>query len=528
MAGAEVHFEVGNTWTSILQADEFILRVLEYEASYPTPQALAMAINPATGQPFWRPPPGEEKGWDGWIRLLRRPKTMYPYFPTGLLPMVTRVCTKFNYQPHVLDTRRRPAEEMPEFPKVELRDYQEAAVEAGLRLGRGVFDMPPRSGKTRTMLELHRRLGLPTIWIAPTDRIVQQTARVIEDHFGRNYVYHLVGTSADKLERAARHKVVVCTSATAGNLAPEFYAGREMLVVDEWHHTAAKTYTNEIIPKCDHIYYRYGMTGTFFRSGHDAMAMHALLSNTIFKVSSEELLRRGFLVPTKVVFVPVPRHPKLRGAGNQFSGGFGQAGIHEHKVRNHMVAQAALLLYQRGMKVLVLVGTKAQGRELDHILGQFLPKPPAGAEFDAVEFLSTDRPRDIQTRIIDSFLADQEVKVLMGTSLLGEGVDLPSVDALVYARGEKAEVSMTQNAYRVCTAVPGKTTALIVDFADRHHKRLMAHSEQRMLTYHAEPTFEVSVLYDFSLLSGWLQAGMPPTVNFFEGAVLPGGAPGHQ
>jgi superfamily II DNA or RNA helicase len=514
MAVGQVHFEVGNTWTSITRYDEFILHVLDLEARYPTAQALAL-------QGGWAPPPGEGGGWDGWIRLLHTPKTMYPYFPTGLLPLLTRICHKMQYEPHVQDNRVRPESTVPDFPAVELRDYQLAAVEAGMKLGRGVFDLPPRSGKTRALQELVRRLGLPTVWIAPTDRIVQQTAGVLEEHFGAHYCYHLVGSDPKRLEEAGRTRVVVCTTATAGGLPAEFYATRQVLVIDEFHHSAAKTVTHEIIPKCDHIFYRYGMTGTLFRSGADAMAMHGVLSNTIFKVTSDELLRRGFLVPTKVVFVPVPEHPKIRGAGTQFSGGFGQAGIHEHKVRNAMVAQAALLLYQLGKKVLILVGTKAQGRELDHTLKQYLPTPPIGAQFASVEFLSTDRHRSMQTRILESFLADQEVKVLMGTSLLGEGVDLPSVDALVYARGEKAEVSMTQNAYRVCTAVPGKTEALIVDFADRHHRRLMEHSEQRMRTYYEEPTFTVSVLHDFNQLPGWLQAGAPPTINFVGEALLP-------
>ena len=505
-----VAFEVGNTWTSILQADEFILHVLGKESMYPTAQALAF-------QGGWRPPGSEDSGWDGWIRLLHRPKTMYPYFPTGLFPKMVRICQKMGYVPQVNDTRVRPVDEVPEFPVVELRDYQEAAVEAGLRTGRGVFDMPPRSGKTRTMMELQRRLNLPTIWIAPTDRIVQQTAQVMTDHFGKNYCYHMIGSKEERMELAVSHKVVIATMATAGNLPPEFYQTRQMLVIDEFHHGSAKTYTANIIQKCDHIFYRFGMTGTFFRSGYDALEMHSVLSNTIFKVTSDELLRRGFLVPTKVAFVPVPEHPKLRGAGNQFNGGFGQAGIHEHKVRNHMVAQAALLLHQMGRKVLILVGTKVQGRELSHMLEQFLPRPPSGCQFESVEFVSTDRPRETQTRILDSYLSGQEVKVLMGTSLLGEGVDLPSVDALVYARGEKAEVSLTQNAYRVCTAVPGKTSAVIVDFADRHHRRLLEHSEERLSTYHYEPTFNVSVLADFNDLPVWLQAGMPDVVRSTNG-----------
>lgn len=492
----QVMFEVGNTWTSILEYDPFILGILDKESRYPTPQALAY-------QHGFRSPEGEGTGWDGWIRLLHQPKTMYPYFPTGLLPKLTRICTKYQYVPQARDTRVRPDMGFPELCTIPLRDYQEAAVTAGEKTGRGVFDMPPRSGKTRTMCELHRRIALPTIWIAPTDRIVDQTAKVIEGFFGRNYVCHLIGSS--NWPHAAKMPVVVCTAATASGLPDAFYASRQMVVVDEWHHASAKTYTKEIFPKCDHVYYRYGMTGTFFRSGTDALAMHGLLSNTIYKVSSAELLRRGFLVPTKVAFVPVPAHPKLRGAGNMFSGGFGKLGIHEHHYRNQLVASAALQLYQMGRKVLILVGTKAQGRELDHCLSHYLPEAPAGAEFQAVEFLSTDRPRDVQVRVISSFLDNQEVKILLGTSLLGEGVDLPNVDALVYARGEKAEVTLTQNAYRVCTAIPGKREAVIVDFADRHHRHLLAHSEERLECYYQEPTFDVTVLQEANALGGWLQ-----------------------
>jgi len=490
-----IRFDVGNTWTSITEYDDFILNILDKESKYPTPQALALERG-------FSLPMGEDNGWDGWIRLLKRPKTMYPYFPTGLLPQLSRICTKFGYPFCVDDKRVKPEADIPEAKPIPLRPYQEQAVEAAMRLGRGVIDAVPRSGKTRILCEVHRSLSLPTIWIAPTDRICTQTVEVIESFFGRNYVFQLVGQK--ELPTALLRRIVICTMATAANLPQAFYDTRQMLVVDEFHHTSARSYTHEIFPKCDHIYWRFGASGTFFRSGYDGMAMHGLLSNTIFKVTAKEMLELGFLVPTRVIFVPVPSHPKVRGAGNMFNGGFGAAGIHEHKVRNQMVVRAAMLLYKQGRKVLILVGTKAQGREVNNQLAQLLPEPPKGAEFKSVEFLSTDRPRDIQTKIIDSYLADQEVKILMGTSLLGEGVDLPNVDALVYARGEKAEVSLTQNAYRVCTAVAGKKDAIIIDFADRHHRKLLDHSEERLQVFYHEPTFAVAVLQRFEDLETFL------------------------
>ena len=111
------------------------------------------------------------------------------------------------------------------------------------------------------------------------------------------------------------------------------------------------------------------------------------------------------------------------------------------------------------------------------------------------------RPK--QRRIIEAFLGSDEVRVLIGTSLLGEGVDLPEADALVYARGEKAKVSLAQSAYRVNTKCEGKRDAVIVDFADRHNAKLLRHSLERIEIYHREPTFSVEVIDDVRQIGEW-------------------------
>jgi len=383
------------------------------------------------------------------------------------------------------------------------------------------FIIQHNSGKTRTMLEIHRRLALATVWTVPTDRIAQQTLSVARSFFGEHYAMHLIGNPAagasttekalrikrEKVEKAANTRLVICTAATAAALDQEFYQTREMLVVDEWHHGASKTYTKEIFPKCDHIYFRYGMTGTHFRSGEDKLAMHGLLSNVIHKVYSRDLLRMGYLVPTRVCYLPMPAHPKLRGLDtNSFISGHGKHGIHQHKGRNQLVTHATFYAYHAGRKPLILVGTKAQGYAIKRMLDHFIPQAGDGCQFDSVEFVSTDKPRPRQGEILESYLNDQEVKVLIGTSLLGEGVDLPSADALIYARGEKAAVSLTQNAYRVGTADGIKKDAVLIDFADRHNSKLMKHSHQRLDVLHREDTFTVDVLQDVNQYRAWLGA----------------------
>ncbi len=490
-----MQFVMGNTNVSIYDADPWALWVLDKELRYPTATARAQGSG-------WSPPGGGD-GWDGWIRLLRRPKTIPPYFPTGLISTVERLCHKMQIPFQVDDVRQKPMGGIPEHPSETIidRDYQLAAETKALQIGRGVVNMSPRSGKTRVLMSVVAKLGLHTLWTAPTDAIVRQTLRAFETFFGANFAHHQVGSS--DLTKAKNARVTICTAATAVRLPPEFYKTRECKVVDEWHHGAAKTY-HEIAKNCDHIYYRYGMTGTFFRSGEDDMAMHALLSNTIYHVSSAKLLAEGYLVPTRVVYVPVDA-PRLRTPGDDTRvAPYLKYGIQEHDYRNQLAAYCAAYLHnQFGRKVLVLVATKEQGRRLERMIRSQLPEKLRGAQFDPVEFLSTDCRRDRQQRILKAYNESDEVRVLIGTSLLGEGVDLPPADALVYARGEKAAVTLTQNAYRVCTAFGGKKDAIIVDFADRHNKYLMSHSKQRLAMFHGDPVFSVEVLESAKYFGAW-------------------------
>lgn len=492
-------FQVTNSRTNIIGADPFILDILDQELRYPTEFAEDNFALPSDSE-------NRRPGWDGWVRLLRITKRIPCWFPTGLLSHAVRLCGKFGYAVSIDDQREKPKGDLPEFVAIPLRDYQREAADKAVREGRGVLDLPPRSGKTRIMCEITRLLSLPTIWIAPTSQIVTQTVNALSDWFGQNYAYQLIGSANAKF--AANYRIVVCTAATAYGLKSIFFKTRECIVVDEFHHAAAPSY-KQIFDQCDHVFYRYGMTGTFFRSGADVLAMHALLSKTIYKKSSLDLFRMGYLVPVYAVFIPVPTKRLMRLSSQTFHGGHGTKGIHENGIRNQLVAYTAAFLYQTGRKTLVLVGTKKQGRVLRKMLNALLPSVPESARFRACEFVSTDMDRKKQEQVLESFEGGQEVKVLLGTTILGEGVDLPTTDALVLARGEKAEVSLTQAIYRVSTAVAGKDHAVVVDFADRHHRKLKEHSLERLKTYYNEPTFTVEILDEPRSFPNWLQSRVP-------------------
>lgn len=481
-----ITLQVRNNRTSILNADPYALGFIDKAIRYPSEIAIAKESNIQFDEDL--------VPWDGWVRFLHCPKTMPPWFPTGLIEYVTRVLIQCNMPYGIVDERVRPSENLPEMVDIPLRDYQLEAAKLSCRLGRGVLDMAPRSGKTRIACEIQRRLATTTLWLAPTREILKQTKRVLDSFFWEDYSFLLSGNK--DAGKAKKHLVVLTTPNTAHTLDSDFFDTRNCIIVDEFHRAAATMYHN-VFKKCDHIFYRFGMTGTFFRSGEDLMAMHALLSNTIFKVSSADLIKKGFLVPTHVVYLPIEGTLRVKKGAYQVS--HGKHGIAEHEFRNQLVAQAAVMLSRTGRSVLILVNTKKQGRILEGILAGFF-----SSDYNPVRFVHSGTHEKELRKTLKAFVSKGDVEILIGTSVLGEGVDLPTADSLVYAMGQKAAVSLIQNAYRIGTATQGKTHAILVDFADRHHKKLMGHSLERIETFYHEPTFDITVLDHYKFFKDWL------------------------
>jgi superfamily II DNA or RNA helicase len=484
-----INLYVENNRTYIEGADNSILDIIDQVIRYPSNLVIDSNVQLVN----------EMRTWDGWVRLLNRPKTMLPWFFTGLIGYVHNVLVQYNISLNIVDKRIRPKDNIPEMVDIPLRNYQKEAVKQACRWGRGVIDMPPRSGKTRIACDIQRRLNHNTIWIAPTIAIIEQTKRSLDSFFYENYSIKLSGKS--KLKNVEKYPVILTTPNTAVTLPDEIYRDRKCLIIDEFHRAAASMY-HDVIKKCEHIYYRFGMTGTFTRSGDDLLALHAVLSNVLYKVDSKYLLDNEYLVPTHVVFIPVLGNLKCK-TGN-YNTSHGKFGISENKYRNQLVAQLSVILNRTGRSVLILVNTKVQGQLIKDILSSYFSTDNFSKHLHSIEFVNSKTPTNLLEEILQSFIAKKEVKVLIGTSVLGEGVDLPTADSLVYAYGQKAEVTLTQNAYRIGTAVKGKTHAILVDFSDRHHNKLLHHSLERANTYYDEDTFDVSVLNKAEDFSNWL------------------------
>ena len=416
--------------------------------------------------------------WDGWVRLVESDGT----FPTGLLEHVERALTLRAEAKYQIEDERLVPSRGESWGAIPLYDYQQEAVAAFLKSERGVVNLPPRSGKTRIAVAVAASLGVPTLYLAPTVGIVEQTARVFHDllpHKTTMALHSGLSSSAKAHRKILAADVIISTPKTAIKI-PNIHT-RLLLIIDEFHHAAAATWKAASLA-ANQAYWRLGLTGTHFRADGKDLEMAGTLARAVYTRSVGDMVKLGRLVPARIAML------RIKGDLNASGYEIYRQGVSEHEQRNQVLAGAANSLVKRDRRVLVLT------KEINHAqrLSQLIEGSVAvdGRDNERVDQMLKD-------------LAAGKVRAVVGTSVIGEGRDVPAADALVYASAGQSKVRVVQDYFRALTASQGKKTAVVVDVADSHHPTLLEHAARRLQHYRLEDSFEAEVI-DPHCFDQWL------------------------
>ena len=463
--------EMKNARSRVQGLSSEVYQLLSHELSYPVADPGVRAYPQADGsiKTVW---------WDGYRRLLARNGV----FPSGLVPRVVRLLAKWDVGVQVEDLRVRPEQQIPRWSlpsSLQLRDYQRESCRRAYELGRGTIDSPPRTGKTVMMAELVRMVSGPTVVTAPTRAIAKQTYKVFLDLFAHadgwsglgpvaKDFYLLVGGKPKNRKQqlaAKRALVFIGTADTAVTMPESWWEAIECLIVDERHHQAAKTY-HQINDLAKNAFYRWGFTGTNYRSNpSEIIALEAALGETVASFTVREMTARGVLAPGRVEFWP--NTSPVIGDRVKFNDVY-RRGVAECTPRNNLIAAAADYLRRDGRKTLILVHRLEHGRRLANLI-------------PGSRFVSGEDGDEVAETVRD--LDAGRIWCVIGSPVVGEGLDVPSADGLIYAKSGKAKVTHVQDTFRVLTGREGKREALIIDFADRHNEKLADHSVERAKHY---------------------------------------------
>jgi superfamily II DNA or RNA helicase len=465
-------------------------------------------------------------GWNGRSSFLSRSKAT---FPAGFVHLVHDALTRKGFSVQIVK-RKLPEPLGPINPIVDEHgnddpryEFQMRVVDQMLKHGRGIAQVATGGGKSKIALLVTSRIRRMTLFLTTRGVLMHQMAKayrkagfqvgVIGDgewtpkkgvNVGmvQTFVAHLrVPDINDEIldltDAAATAGIVrkrddiikeaearVATKQLRRNRTLKLLEMVELVIGEEAHEAGGASYF-EILQHCKNANYRLALTATpFMREGAEGnMKLMAAFGPILVRVSEKTLINRGILAKPYFVYLDPPSHPKLRKSSpwNRAR----QLEIVEGDGRNGAAIDMAKKAISFKLPVIILVQMKKHGQEVLRRLREQGIK---------ARYIQGESSQDDRQQALDE-LASGKIDVLVGTTIIDVGVDVPAVGMVILLGGGKAEIALRQRIGRGLRAKKkGPNVCFIVDFADKVNSTLRDHAKQRRAIVEATPGFAENIL----------------------------------
>lgn len=382
------------------------------------------------------------------------------FFPVGLLSEAIEILDDLGYDVKYVPGKKAPKPQIKDltWKGPELWEHQKKATDetmAGFRLGMGtILHIPTRGGKTFIALKIASELKVKTLIVVHNEELMKQWQREIKEKLSVN---------AGEIREAKRdiQNVTVAMIQTLNNaIKKKEKFDFDFLIVDEVHHYSSAMFY--FVAMRINSFYRLGLSATPRREDGDDKKFIAAIGQIIHPVSIRELINRGILVKPIFKFFKCAVTPKT---GYETWEKAYSKGIVQNENRNQMIAFVTDGYNEEGKQVYIHVTRIPHGKQLAKLI--------RGSTFVCGKDTSSRREQTLKD------FKSGKIRVLIST-LMGEGVDIPTMDVIINAAGGKSWSSYVQRLGRVLTASNNKYEALIIDFLDYGHKWHRDHAQRRM------------------------------------------------
>lgn len=263
----------------------------------------------------------------------------------------------------------------------------------------------------------------------------------------------------------------------------------EFVILEEAHEVSGNGFY-EILRHCKNAHYRLALTATPFMKDNEESNMRLMASSgpIAIRVSEQMLIERGILAKPYFKFICLPEKPEKLYRSTPWQRAY-EVGIVENGLRNKHIVAESMRAVSYGLPVMVLVQHKKHGKAL---------KDRMEAAGLRVSYIFGEDDQAARQAALNR-LKKGEINVLIGSTILDVGVDVPAVGMVILAGGGKAEVA---NRQRIGRGLREKkngmpNVAFIIDFADDHNTHLKGHYQARRGIIAGTPGFAENVVPDF-------------------------------
>lgn len=270
----------------------------------------------------------------------------------------------------------------------------------------------------------------------------------------------------------------------------EFLKCIGFLCLEEAHEVSGNGFF-ELCNSMPNAHYRLALTATpFMKDSEEAnMRLMAATGTIGIKVSEKDLIDRGILAKPFFKIIP-SKKPENVIRGTAWQAAY-ERGIMNNVGRNMQIVAEIAEARRYGLTAIILVQRTKHGEVLNKLLETVGVK---------VEFIQGENDQAARQAALNR-LGRSEIDVLIGTSILDVGVDVPSVGMVILAGGGKAEVAQRQRIGRGLRAKKlGPNVCYIVDFDDLWNNHTAGHSRERRRIIESTPGFAENIVhyFDFS------------------------------
>jgi superfamily II DNA or RNA helicase len=418
--------------------------------------------------------------------------------------------------------------------------YQDETCERLVRFGGMIAQVATGGGKSQIACKAAARIGRMTLFITTRSMLMYQMQENFQESMDyrashgepwlENEKVGVIGSGELKFSRFINVATVQTLSSFLSEpgrdlskekrdfhlrrreLIKKMLANVSLLILEEAHEASGESFY-EIARLCKNADYRLALTATpFMKDSTEAnMRLMAVSGRIEIKVSEKYLIDKGilakpFFLYRKIGYVPdterlnkelTGKHVNFRVSMTTAYQKAYQLGITYNLARNSAIVDTAVTFKQFGLSCMTLVRHERHGQILKEMLEQ------RGLVASFINGKSSAATRS--AKLIE--LATGKIDVLIGSTILDVGVDVPSVGSVIMAGGGKAEVELRQRVGRGLRKKKNQANVCFVaDFLDTSNKHLMSHSYERKNIIETTPGFAEGLLgidgkFDFSILA---------------------------
>lgn len=427
--------------------------------------------------------PAVQQGlWDGRRHMFYKDGCT---FPKGLMKRLKRLLREAGYKVMKTKDERERVHGDVDLGRVTpgmlsgitLRPDQTKVINAALEAGCGLLHCATGAGKTEIGSAIIKVLvEKRTLFLVHTKQLLKQAREriamrlgTIEEHIGvigdgKFEPKHITIATVQSISRAR--------GAAQKRVIAKYLKTIDVLVLDETHHASAKSFYR-LIQRID-APWRFGMSGTpFGLADGKGLMVEAAFGPVVARVTNDELIELGVNARPTIRMVEITK-PEID-SSLDWQGVY-KEGIVLNEERNGLITGHAARFAKKKWPTLVIVRELWHGDNLCSLMRD------AGVAHAFVHGqMSTTEVERQKVR-----LTEGKIRVLIASPIFGEGVDIPSVRALIVADGGQSTANVLQKIGRGLRAKKDDNRLDVVDFSDLTHRWLSRHSQERLALYESE------------------------------------------